>query len=89
MSKSQEKKNKRILEQAEYLWEQAQLRAAMAQNQLGGATQIYKNLKDEMSKDDQEATNSQIAARHKEIQEYLESEREKYLERLAEIKEPS
>lgn len=89
MSKSQEKRNKRILEHAEYLWEQAQLKAAMAQNQLGGATQIFKELKHELTKDEEEATNQQIGLRHKEIQEYLEAEREKYLERLAEIKEPS
>lgn len=87
MSKSQEKKNKRILEHAEYLWEKAQLKAAMAQSQLGGATQIYKNLKEELSKDEQEATNREIAARHKDIQEYLETERDKYLARLATIAE--
>jgi hypothetical protein len=87
MSKSQQKKNDRILEQAEYLWEQAQLKAALAKSQLDGAVEIYKNMKHEMDAEEQGKTNEQIGLRNKDIEEFLETARQQYLERLKYIKE--
>lgn len=86
MSKSQQKKNDRILEQAEYLWEQAQLQAAFAKQQLDAAVNIYNNEKHEMDNEEQAKTNEQIGLRNKEIEAFLTEERQKYLDRLAQIK---
>lgn len=86
MSKQQDKKNSNILEHAEFLWEQAQLSAASANNTLGGAEQIYNAQKHEMTEEQQKATDEQIALRREEIKNYLESEKALYLERLGQIK---
>ena len=82
MSKTQEKKKQRKEEHAEFLWNQAQLIAAMIKNQLDIAVQTFKELSGEMTEEQVKATEEQTQIQYKRIEEYVMSEKEKYLERL-------
>jgi hypothetical protein len=82
MSKTQSKKTQRKIEQAEFLWNQAQLKAALIKNQLDVAVQTFKELSGEMTEEQVKATEEQTQIQYKRIEEYIMSEKEKYLERL-------
>jgi len=82
MSKTQNKKTQRKTEQAEFLWNQAQLRSALIKNQLDLAVQTFKELSGEMTEEQIKATEEQTQIQYKRIEEYLMKEKEKYLERL-------
>lgn len=82
MSKTQDKKTQRKTEQAEFLWNQAQLRSALIKNQLDLAVQTFKELSGEMTEEQVKATEEQTQIQYKRIEEYLMKEKEKYLERL-------
>ena len=82
MSKTQDKKTQRKTEQAEFLWNQAQLRSALIKNQLDLAVQTFKELSGEMTEEQIKATEEQTQIQYKRIEEYLMKEKEKYLERL-------
>jgi len=82
MSKTQEKKKQRKEEHAEFLWNQAQLKAALIKNQLDIAVQTFKELSGEMTEEQVKATEEQTQIQYKRIEEYIMSEKEKYLERL-------
>ena len=82
MSKTQEKRKQRKEEHAEFLWNQAQLKAALIKNQLDIAVQTFKELSGEMTEEQVKATEEQTQIQYKRIEEYIMSEKEKYLERL-------
>jgi hypothetical protein len=82
MSKTQEKKKQRKEEHAEFLWNQAQLKAALIKNQLDIAVQTFKELSGEMTEEQVKATEEQTQIQYKRVEEYIMSEKERYLERL-------
>jgi hypothetical protein len=82
MSRTQEKKKQRKEEHAEFLWNQAQLKAALIKNQLDIAVQTFKELSGEMTEEQVKATEEQTQIQYKRVEEYIMSEKEKYLERL-------
>jgi hypothetical protein len=82
MSKTQDKKKQRKEGHAEFLWNQAQLKAALIKNQLDIAVQTFKELSGEMTEEQVKATEEQTQIQYKRIEEYIMSEKEKYLERL-------
>ena len=51
MSKTKDKREKRKQEHAEYVWHQAQLRAAMAKTELDLAVETFKELSGEMTEE--------------------------------------
>jgi hypothetical protein len=82
MSKTQEKKKQRKEKHAEFLWNQAQLKAALIKNQLDIAVQTFKELSGEMTEEQVKATEEQTQIQYKRVEEYIMSEKERYLERL-------
>ena len=82
MSKTQEKKKQRKEEHAEFLWNQAQLKSALIKNQLDIAVQTFKELSGEMTEEQVKATEEQTQIQYKRVEEYIMSEKERYLERL-------
>ena len=82
MSKTQEKRKQRKEEHAEFLWKDAQLKAALAKTELDLAVETFKELNGEMTPEQIEATSEQVQIQYKRIEEYLMSEKEKYLERM-------
>ena len=82
MSKTQDKKKQKIIEHAEFLWNQAQLRSALIKNQLDLAVQTFKELSGEMTEEQVKATEEQTQIQYKRVEEYIMSEKERYLERL-------
>ena len=82
MSKTQDKKKQRKEEHAEFLWNQAQLKSALIKNQLDIAVQTFKELSGEMTEEQVKATEEQTQIQYKRIEEYIMSEKEKYLERM-------
>jgi len=82
MSKTQDKRKQRKEEHAEFLWKDAQLKAALAKTELDLAVETFKDLNKEMTAEQIEATSEQVQIQYKRIEEYLMSEKEKYLERM-------
>lgn len=82
MSKTQDKKKQRKTDHAEFLWHQAQLKAAYAKTELDLAVQTFKDLNKEMTEEQIKATEEQTEIQYKRIEEYLMTEKEKYLERM-------
>lgn len=85
MSKTQDKRLKRRIEQADFLWERAQVKAASAQSVLDYMVEQFNKFKEELTPEQIEATEDQIAMRQKEIKEFLMSEKESYEKRLGVI----
>lgn len=82
MSKTQDKRLQRKIDHAEFLWQQAQLNAAMAQTNLDLAVVTFKDLTAEMTEEQVAATEAQVEIQKKRIEEYLMKEKELYLERI-------
>ena len=82
MSKTQDKRKKRKIEHAEFLWKQAQLKAALAKTELDLAIETIKDAMGELTEDQVKATEEKAQEQHKRIEEYLMSEKELYLERM-------
>ena len=82
MSKTQDKRLKRRIEQAEFLWERAQVKAATAQSVLDYMVNQYNAHKDELPEDIVTQTEEQIALRQKEIEEFIMGEKAMYEKRL-------
>lgn len=85
MSRTKEKQQERLREHAEYVWEQAQMRAALAKTQFDIAVEVFRDMNGEMTEEQIKATEEQIAIKEKEIEDYLMSERDKYVQRIAEL----
>ena len=82
MSKTQDKRKQRKIEHAEFLWKQAQLKAALAKTDLDLAIETIKDAMGELTEDQVKATEEKAQEQHKRIEEYLMSEKELYLERM-------
>jgi hypothetical protein len=82
MSKTQDKRKQRKEEHAEFLWKDAQLKTALAKTELDLAVETFKDLNGEMTAEQVEATSEQVQIQYKRIEQYLMSEKEKYLERM-------
>ena len=82
MSKTQDKRKQRKIEHAEFLWKQAQLKAALAKTELDLAIETIKDAMGELTEDQVKATEEKAQEQHKRIEEYLMSEKEMYLERM-------
>jgi hypothetical protein len=87
MSKTQDKKNERIEEHAEFLWKDAQLKAAMAKTELDLAVETFKDLNGEMTPEQIKATDEQVQIQYKRIEDFLMTEKERYLERIGMIQD--
>jgi hypothetical protein len=82
MSKTADKRLQRRVEQAEYLWEQAQIKAASAQSVLDYMVEQFNKFKSELSQEQIEQTEDQIALRQKEIKTFIMDEKKAYEQRL-------
>ena len=82
MSKTQDKKSKTKIEHAEFLWQQAQMRAALLQQTLDIATHEFEEHIDELEDEVIVQVKQQIELRQKDIETYLMGEKSKYLERV-------
>lgn len=82
MSKTQDKRKQRKIEHAEYLWEQAQLNAALAKTNLDLAVESFKDAMGELTEEQAKATEEKAQEQYKRLEDYLMTEKEKYLERL-------
>lgn len=82
MSKTQDKRLLKKQEHAEFLWNDAQLKAALAKTELDLAVETFKDLNKEMTTEQISATEEQVQTQYKRIEQYLMSEKELYLERM-------
>ena len=82
MSKTQDKKQARKIKHAEFMWKQAQLKAALAKTNLDLAVVTFKEMMNEMTEEQIKATEEQVQVQEKRIEEFLMSEKEIYLERM-------
>jgi len=89
MSKTQEKVQAKIAERDDYLkeqaesnWKNAQLKAALAKTELDLAVDTFKDLNTEMTEEQIKATEEQVQLQYARIEEFLMSEKDKYLERM-------
>lgn len=85
MSKTQDKKLQRRIEHAEFMWEKAQIKAASAQSVLDYMVEQFNKYKEELTPEQVEETENQIALRQKEIKEFLMGEKTEYEKRLGAI----
>lgn len=82
VSKTQDKRLQRKTEHAEFLWQQAQLKSALAKTELDLAVETFKDLNKEMTNEQITMTEEQTKIQYNRIEEYLMSEKELYLERM-------
>lgn len=82
MSKTQDKRLQRRIEQAEFLWERAQVKAASAQSVLDYMVEQFNKFKEELTPEQISSTEEQIALRQNEIQEFIMGEKTEYEKRL-------
>ena len=82
MSKTQDKRRQRKIEHAEFMWKQAQLNAALAKTELDLAIEAFKDAIHELTDEQAKATEDKALEQYKRIEEFLMTEKEKYLERL-------
>lgn len=86
MSKTQDKRLQRRIEQAEFLWERAQVKAASAQSVLDYMVEQFNQYKEELTPEQVTQTEEQIALRQKEIEEFIMGEKTEYEKRLGVVK---
>lgn len=86
MSKTQDKKLQRRIEQAEFLWERAQVKAASAQSVLDYMVEQINKYKEELTPEQVAETEDQITLRQKEIKEFIMAEKAEYEKRLGVVK---
>ena len=86
MSKTQDKRLQRRIEQAEFLWERAQVKAASAQSVLDYMVEQFNKFKEELTPEQITSTEEQIALRQKEIEEFIMGEKTEYEKRLGIVK---
>lgn len=82
MSKTKDKREQKKIEQAEYMWQKAQVRAALAKAELDKALETFTELVGELTEEQVVETREKAKEQYKRIEEYLMGEKEKYLERL-------
>lgn len=86
MSKTQDKRLQRRIEQAEFLWERAQIKAASAQSVLDYMVEQFNTHKAELTEEIVSQTEEQIKLRQNEIKEFLMAEKAEYERKLGVIK---
>ena len=86
MSKTQDKRLQRRIEQAEYLWNRAQIQAASAQSVLDYMVEQFTKHKEELQEEHVKQTEEQISLRQKEIEDFLMTEKAQYEKRLGVVK---
>jgi hypothetical protein len=82
MSKTQNKKLKNKIEHAEFLWNYAQMHAALLQQTLDIAIGEFETHKEELEPDLVATIEEQINLRKKDVETFLMEEKGKYLERI-------
>ena len=82
MSKTQDKRLQRRIEQAEFIWKRAQIKAASAQSVLDYMVDQFNQHKEELTEEHLKQTEEQIALRQKEIEDFLMEEKARYEQRL-------
>ena len=82
MSKTQDKKTQNKIEHAEYLWGQAQMKAAAMQQMLEIAIGEFETHKEELDAEVVATLEEQIALRKKDVETFLMKEKDTYLERI-------
>lgn len=82
MSKTQDKKLKNKTEHAEFLWNQAQMKAAAMAQILDIAIAEFEEHQDELEADIVEKIKEQIEIRKKDLETYLMAEKDKFLQRI-------
>lgn len=82
MSKTQDKRQQRKEEHAEYLWQQAQLKAAMAKTELDLAFEVVKDLNQEMTPEQMKQVEEQLQVQYKTIETFLMTAKDEYLNRM-------
>ena len=82
MSKTQDKRKQRRIEHAEFMWKQAQLKAALAKTELDLALETFKDAMGELTEEQIKATEEKAQEQYKRIEDFLMGEKEQYLERL-------
>lgn len=82
MSKTQEKRLQRKIEHAEFLWNDAQMRAALMQQTLDIAIAEFEEHQHELEEEVVKHIQEQIILRKQDIQTFLMGEKDKYLERI-------
>ena len=98
MSKTQDKKLQRVLEREEYIiktkaerakeaWEEAQIKAAGFQSVLNYAVEQFNEHKEELETEMVTKTEEMIETRQKEIETYLMTEKDIYLEAMGAMKD--
>lgn len=81
---SKKKKNKRLAH-ATMVWERAQLRAAMAAEQIDKAVAAVEQYKHELTEAQIDDITVQVGEKRKELEAYLLKERNKYAKKLDEL----
>lgn len=87
MSKTQDKKLKNKTEHAEFLWNQAQMKAAAMAQILDIAIAEFEEHQEELEADVVATITEQIAVRKKDIENYLMKEKDLFLERVGVVPE--
>jgi len=82
VSKTQDKRKQRRIEHAEFMWQKAQLKAAMAKTELDLAVHTFKDLNKEMTKEQVKETEEQAQIQYKIIENFIMTEKDIYLERM-------
>jgi hypothetical protein len=82
MSKTQDKKLKNKVEHAEFLWNEAQMKAAAMQQILDIAIAEFEEHQEELEAEVVATITEQIAIRKKDIEDYLMGEKNKFIERI-------
>lgn len=82
MSKTQDKRLQTKVDHAEYLWKQAQLKAAMAKTELDLAFEVVKDLNKDLTEEQMQEIKAQLELQYKNIETYLMGEKDNYLERM-------
>jgi hypothetical protein len=83
MSKTQDKRSQRKIEHAEFLWSQAQMKAALMQQILDTAIYEVEEHREDLEKQDTwPVIQESMEARKKDIEDFLMREKDKYLERI-------
>lgn len=85
MSKTADKRLQRRIEHAEYLWEQAQLKAATIQSALDYAVDQFNQHRQELPEDIANQTKEMIETRQNEIKDFLMKEKDLYLQRMGAV----
>ena len=82
MSKTQDKRLQKKIDHAEFLWEEAQMKAAAMQQMLDIAVGEFEEHQAELDPEIVAKIQEQITIRKEDIKTYLMNEKDKFLERV-------